>query len=1487
MTASSITHGGTRVSRILTICIGWMLLTGVAQVLPGSPVGDPIYVSKTATGLSDGSSWLNAFTSIAAALTIADAGDEIWVAATGVYVENVTLKNQVSLYGGFQGDETQRSDRNWTSNNTIIDGGGSGHVVEGADGAILDGFTIQNGNASGSWPDDAGGGILTYQVSLEIANCIIQNNSATSGGGILFFEGSPSIRNCTIRNNTASVFGGIYGYDSNCFIDDCIVTNNDARAVRINSFAILRNSTIDGNPEGGVNCSGYSRIINCTISNNTGVSNGGGIQSSGSPLITNCTIVNNSATGNGGGMVITSGDAQVLDSWFEGNSANAGGGIRCGGTPTIKRCIFVDNTASYAGAGVYCDDAASIIQSTFYGNNAVDQGGALVQWGPTPSVNSCILWGNSPDQISNTFNVTYSAISGGYSGSGNISQDPQFASPGTKEFDLQSGSPCIDFGDAALPSDSDATRADMGAYHYPQLAAPTIFVSPTSLTLSGLEGETVVDTVLQLSNAGSGVLYYTLIDDGYWLSINPDEGDCAAETDNTTITFNTASLVAGDYSAIITVYDTRASNSPTTIPVALTVTPPNPLIAVNPASLSPTTTFGNDATSDVFDVSNVGNGTLNYAIADDAAWLDIAPISGSSTGEADTISVIYNTAGLTTGTHDAVITVSDPAAGNSPTTIPITLEVYPLTPVIQASPPHLSTIITEGDNASDDMISISNIGEGTLNYTVVDDALWLSASPEAGTSTGESDSITIAYSTAGLSPSNYSAIITVSDPAASNNPTTIPVSLLVNAQPPAIHLSATTLTPSVIETFNPPDDTFVVSNVGGATLNYTIDDNADWLSISPLSGSSSGEGDTITVSYDAATRNVGTYNAMITVSDPAAANNPQTVSVSLTINEWLPEIGLSETELTKTVLEGYPTNSNSFRVSNPAGGTLNYTIVDNISWLSVNPSSGDATGEVDSIDVYYSTSSLAVGTYHATITVSDPNATNNPQGIPVTLNVNNVQPDFSVNTLSIAQFAEYGQSIPNKVFYITNIGVGALSYSISDNAAWLSVLPASGGIAADGRQTIYLNFNAMGLSAGTYSATLTVDVPNAVDGPLQIQVQLIVLTGEPQGPVISLSPPAISRGVTEGGTLSQDHFNLSNTGNELLGYTITDNANWVSVSPSVGGLGAGGTQQLDVNYNVANLEPGSYAANIQVSDPAALNTPQSLTIHLTVSEGALAPPVIQLNRGTISRSLDYGQSLPPESFSIANTGEQTLQYAISDNVNWLEVNPSQGSSTGQPQNHTITFNTSALAPGTHTGRIIVSSGNATNGPQQLDVVLAIGNTPSPIAEFDKSSLARRINQSQSAAAQTFRFCIAGGGAQRYTLGVNQTWLSISNAVGTNSGGWDTVTVNYQTASLPADSYFAEITLASPSGAFSPVILPVSLTINPLAPELRVTFPSGGERLEKGQDYAIKWGSSDYTGNVRVEVYKSGRYDKTLAANEPVEVGASGLIFNPPQEWESD
>ena len=176
------------------------LVTPILRVKPG--------------GSGDCSSWLNAC-DLQAALTSADEGDEIWVAA-GTYTPTVPaglaatfqMAAGVALYGGFGGTEALRSQRNWSTHLTVCSGDLDGndttdahgvvtntayitganalHVVTGSGvtrTAVLDGFVVTAGRADQSPYDAYGGGMLNSAGSPTIRNVTFSGNWGRSGGG--------------------------------------------------------------------------------------------------------------------------------------------------------------------------------------------------------------------------------------------------------------------------------------------------------------------------------------------------------------------------------------------------------------------------------------------------------------------------------------------------------------------------------------------------------------------------------------------------------------------------------------------------------------------------------------------------------------------------------------------------------------------------------------------------------------------------------------------------------------------------------------------------------------------------------------------------------------------------------------------------------------------------------------------------------------------------------------------------------------------------------------------------------------------------------------------------------------------------------------------------------------------------------------------------------------------------------------------------------
>ena len=195
-----------------------------------------LYVDATASGSGDGSSWIHAYTDLGDALRATVAYDEVWV-ARGTYTPGLVRSSHFlippdkEVYGGFSGNETDKTQRDPTNNPTILSGdiGISNdtsdnlfHVVIPSQDSILDGFTISGGNASENFNDDdrgKGAGLWADSSTFTVSNCIFSDNLAYQGGaGIYLKDANATFISCNFSNNDAGSTGSggaAYLEDSN------------------------------------------------------------------------------------------------------------------------------------------------------------------------------------------------------------------------------------------------------------------------------------------------------------------------------------------------------------------------------------------------------------------------------------------------------------------------------------------------------------------------------------------------------------------------------------------------------------------------------------------------------------------------------------------------------------------------------------------------------------------------------------------------------------------------------------------------------------------------------------------------------------------------------------------------------------------------------------------------------------------------------------------------------------------------------------------------------------------------------------------------------------------------------------------------------------------------------------------------------------------------------------------------------------------------
>jgi hypothetical protein len=281
--------------------------------------------------------------------------------------------------------------------------------------------------------------------------------------------------------------------------------------------------------------------------------------------------------------------------------------------------------------------------------------------------------------------------------------------------------------------------------------------------------------------------------------------------------------------------------------------------------------------SSTFQIWNSGSGgTLSYTLGESSSWTTVSPTSGSSTGEHDTITVSIDTTGLTPGSYTCPVSINT-NAGSSTFTATVTI-ISPTPTLVYTPTSYYFGDITAGSTSSA-TFEIWNGGTGTLTYSLSEPTSWVtSVNPMSGSSTGEHDIITVSIDTTGMSVGSYSGPVSIISDGGSGSFT---VSVNIVTVAPALSYTPTQYTFSPLAPGHTTSATFQIWNSGsGGTLTYTLTESAIWVTVSPTSGSSAGEHDTIIVNIDTTDMTPGSYTCPVSISSNAGS---ETFTIYLTV----------------------------------------------------------------------------------------------------------------------------------------------------------------------------------------------------------------------------------------------------------------------------------------------------------------------------------------------------------------------------------------------------------------------------------------------------------------------------------------------------------------------------------------------------------------------------------------------------------------------------
>lgn len=103
-------------------------------------------------------------------------------------------------------------------------------------------------------------------------------------------------------------------------------------------------------------------------------------------------------------------------------------------------------------------------------------------------------------------------------------------------------------------------------------AGPAIAVEPARLDVTAPVESGALSRPLTIRNTGTSTLSYAVTAGASWLTVSPDAGSAAGETDTLVVSLDTADLLEGVYESALTVSAEGAIGSPAAVPVSLRIT---------------------------------------------------------------------------------------------------------------------------------------------------------------------------------------------------------------------------------------------------------------------------------------------------------------------------------------------------------------------------------------------------------------------------------------------------------------------------------------------------------------------------------------------------------------------------------------------------------------------------------------------------------------------------------------------------------------------------------------------------------------------------------------------------------------------------------------------------------------------------------------------------------------------------------------------------
>ncbi len=627
----------------------------------------------------------------------------------------------------------------------------------------------------------------------------------------------------------------------------------------------------------------------------------------------------------------------------------------------------------------------------------------------------------------------------------------------------------------------------------------------------------------------------------------------------------------------------------------------------------------------------------------------------------------------------------------------------------------------------DRSFTIRNLGAGTLTGSVTESCPEVSIIAGAGAfslGAGAQRLVTLRFAPTAVGPVNCTV-----DLGANCAPVT---ATGTGDSPPVCSVTPTFLNFGPVTINTGAERTFTVRNTGGGTLSGNITESCPDYSLVSGGGAFSlgpGESKVVTVRFQPAV--FGTLNCGIGLGLAGCTSVTCTGSGQQATNcQVVPTLLDFGTVTTGTFAE------RTFNITNSGGGTISGSVaLGNCPGYTLESGGGAYSlsgGQTRTVRVRYT--ATVPGTFGCTIDTGtndclDVTASADAQNPPACT----IAPaSLQFDPVTVGTFAE-------KSFTITNTGGGTLSGTMTENCP--DFLLSSGGgaysLAAGQSRTVVVRFAPVSTGSKNCSVATGNDLCPTVAAAGTAEA----------APFCSISPPALTFGLVPVGQTADQSFTITNTGGGVVTGSISELCDAFSIVSGGGAYSLGAGQSKSVTIRFSPTTGGSQSCLVETGSATCANVSASGT--------GDPPPVCQVSPASLAFGTVSIGTFLDRSFTITNTGGQTLSGSVGESCAEFTLQQGAGSYTlGAGQTRTVTVRYQPTTTGAKTCTITTGSAACAN-------VGATGTgEPGPVCQLSTASLNYGIVAVGLSSDRSFTITNSGGGTLTGTVSESCTGYSI-------------------------------------------------------------------------------------------------------------------------------